>query len=93
MSKVVHQQKRPLSPRAVAWSSTAIVQWMRDCIAASGADPTLIPDEPARLLRLPDVEARVGLKRSSIYRKIEEGSFPRPILLGAERTRQPPKAA
>jgi prophage regulatory protein len=31
-----------------------------------------------RLLRRKDVEARVGLSRTSIYRKMDEGDFPRP---------------
>ncbi|MEW5993336.1 MAG: AlpA family transcriptional regulator [Candidatus Zixiibacteriota bacterium] len=31
-----------------------------------------------RLLRLPEVERRVALKRSTIYRRIKEGSFPKP---------------
>jgi prophage regulatory protein len=35
------------------------------------------------LLRLPAVQARCGLSRSSIYLKISEGTFPKPISLGA----------
>ena len=35
-----------------------------------------------KLLRLPDVEAVTGYKRSTIYRKIKEGTFPTPISLG-----------
>ncbi|MFL7961006.1 helix-turn-helix transcriptional regulator [Pseudomonas kielensis] len=34
-----------------------------------------------KILRLRDVEAIVGLKRSTIYRKISEGHFPRQRLL------------
>jgi prophage regulatory protein len=37
-----------------------------------------------RVLRLPQVEAKTGLKHTSIYQKISEGSFPRPIPLGAK---------
>ena len=33
------------------------------------------------LLRLPAVRARTGLGRSSIYRLIDEGLFPRPVQL------------
>jgi prophage regulatory protein len=36
-----------------------------------------------RILRLPEVKANVGLSRSTIYLRIEEGSFPKPISLGA----------
>ncbi|MCE3004464.1 MAG: AlpA family transcriptional regulator [Xanthomonadaceae bacterium] len=35
-----------------------------------------------RLLRLPDVQAIVGLRRSEIYRRIRNGTFPAPIRLG-----------
>lgn len=35
-----------------------------------------------QLLRRPDVEARTGLSRSSIYRMMDEGEFPRPIRVG-----------
>ena len=35
-----------------------------------------------RILRLPSVRERTGLSRSSIYLRISEGRFPRPISLG-----------
>jgi prophage regulatory protein len=35
-----------------------------------------------RLLRLPEVQEITGYKRSSIYKKIEDGTFPRPVPLG-----------
>jgi prophage regulatory protein len=35
------------------------------------------------ILRLPQVKARVGLSRSSIYLRINNGEFPAPISLGA----------
>jgi prophage regulatory protein len=38
---------------------------------------------PDALLRLPEVESLVGLKRSSIYRAVKAGSFPAPVKLGA----------
>ena len=34
------------------------------------------------LLRLPDVEARTGLRRSHIYYLSSRGQFPRPLKLG-----------
>jgi prophage regulatory protein len=37
---------------------------------------------PTRILRLPDVINRVGLKRASIYAAIAQGSFPKQITLG-----------
>ncbi len=38
----------------------------------------------SRILRLPEVLQRVGLSRSSVYKRISEGSFPRSIPLGAK---------
>ncbi|WP_261388824.1 helix-turn-helix transcriptional regulator [Qipengyuania gaetbuli] len=35
-----------------------------------------------RLIRLPEVQHRVGLGRSTIYRWISEGKFPKPVPLG-----------
>ena len=35
------------------------------------------------ILRRPDVERLTGLPRSSIYRQMAEGVFPRPVSLGA----------
>ncbi len=37
------------------------------------------------ILRLPAVKARTGLSRSTIYLRISEDSFPRPISLGGRR--------
>lgn len=35
-----------------------------------------------RLIRLPEVKHRVGLGRSTIYRWMAEGKFPKPVQLG-----------
>lgn len=35
-----------------------------------------------RLLRLPEVQNTVGLRRSEIYRRVRSGTFPAPIRLG-----------
>jgi len=34
------------------------------------------------ILRLPQVQARVGLSRSSIYLRVAQGTFPRPVSIG-----------
>ncbi|MCG8028661.1 MAG: AlpA family transcriptional regulator [Candidatus Thiodiazotropha taylori] len=34
------------------------------------------------ILRLPTVKARTGLARSTIYLRISEGRFPKPVSLG-----------
>ncbi|MDE2773224.1 MAG: AlpA family transcriptional regulator [Gemmatimonadota bacterium] len=39
-------------------------------------------DAPVRVLRLPQVLARTGLSRSSIYLRVADGTFPRPVRLG-----------
>lgn len=39
-------------------------------------------DIKSRLIRLREVEDRVGKKRSSIYQAIKEGTFPAPYPIG-----------
>lgn len=34
------------------------------------------------ILRLPTVKARTGLSRSTIYLRVSDGNFPRPVQLG-----------
>ncbi len=45
-------------------------------------DASVVAAVPARLLRLPDVMARVGMKRSAIYQRMSEGKFPKSRSLG-----------
>lgn len=40
-------------------------------------------DANEKIIRLPQVVAAVGLKKSAIYKKIKLGEFPAPIKLGA----------
>ena len=40
------------------------------------------PATTTRLLRLPEVMSRVGLKRSAIYQRMSDGTFPRSRSLG-----------
>ena len=40
-------------------------------------------EAPLRILKLPAVQRRTGLSRSSIYLRISQGRFPKPISLGA----------
>ena len=35
-----------------------------------------------RILRLPEVVARTGLSRSSIYLRVSQNNFPKPVSLG-----------
>ena len=41
-----------------------------------------IPGPPERLLRLPEVMERVGLRRTAIYQRMREGRFPASRSLG-----------
>jgi len=41
--------------------------------------------QPARLLRLPEVTARVALGRTTIYDRVAAGTFPRPVAIGGNR--------
>lgn len=66
-------------PRAVAWPSGSIIDWQRRCLSDAGQDPSVVPDEPFRFLRLPEVRKRVGLSTPTIYRHIAAGRFPRPV--------------
>ncbi len=38
-------------------------------------------DTPDRILRLPTVLERTGLSRSTLYRKMNEGTFPKQVAL------------
>ncbi|TXG83717.1 MAG: AlpA family phage regulatory protein [Sphingomonadales bacterium] len=44
--------------------------------------PETATDTQVRFLRLPEVIARVGLRRSAIYKRMSEGRFPRSRSLG-----------
>ena len=35
------------------------------------------------IIRLPKVKAKTGLSRSTIYAKVRDGTFPKPMQLGA----------
>jgi predicted DNA-binding transcriptional regulator AlpA len=79
--------------RAVAWPSTAVIAWLRDRVVASGGDPAVIPDEPAAMWRIPEVERRTGLSRASVYRMAGAGEFPKPVRLSVRPLERAPEAA
>ncbi len=59
------------------------LQWPKEVIMGEHLGKRL--DEPRRvkrLIRLPEVMSRVGLGRSTIYRWMSEGRFPKPVQLG-----------
>lgn len=43
-----------------------------------------VSTQPPRLLRLPEVMYRVGLRRSAIYQRMSEGRFPKCRSIGAK---------
>ncbi|MCO5792542.1 MAG: AlpA family phage regulatory protein [Blastomonas sp.] len=50
--------------------------------SATSAELTPASAPPPRLLRLPEVMDRVGLRRSAIYQRMSEGRFPKCRSLG-----------
>lgn len=47
------------------------------------AGVTVAPAKPGKLLRLPTVEDRTGLKKSTIYAGVKARTFPAPVRLSA----------
>lgn len=45
-----------------------------------------------RLIRLPDVEAATGCKKSTIYLLLKQGQFPKPVRLSARMVAWPESA-
>jgi prophage regulatory protein len=41
------------------------------------------PQDSITILRRKQVQARIGLSRSTIYLRVAEGTFPKPVSLGA----------
>ncbi len=39
-------------------------------------------DTAARIIRFPETQRRTGLSRSTLWRRIQEGTFPPPVSLG-----------
>jgi prophage regulatory protein len=55
-----------------------VVRWCKH----SPTRPQLEPSAPARMLRIVDVVRRVGLGRSTVWRMVQEKTFPAPRRLG-----------
>lgn len=75
------KNKKLMAYVSVAWTSVDITEWQRACVERSGGDPNKVPEMPFQFLRLPEVIRRTGLPRSTIYRKMSEGKFPKPVKL------------
>ena len=55
---------------------------VRLCTTSQQPVPEPPPPSPARMLRMPDVVRRVGLGRSTVWRMVQEKTFPAPRRLG-----------
>lgn len=44
---------------------------------------TVTPTRPGKLIRLPVVEERTGLKKSTLYAQVKARTFPAPVRLSA----------
>jgi prophage regulatory protein len=74
----------------VAWKQPAGADKARS--AARVADPPVLAHAqkaaPAgSLLRLKDVSAMLGVSRSTVYKRMRDGSFPQPVVLGPRAVR------
>ena len=88
-----------LGGRSTGLPEHVLAAWLAQCMALRESMGTLrdavelpqwrpaveviAPVRGIRMLRLREVESRVGFRRSQIYRNIEAGTFPRPVPLGA----------
>ena len=58
------------------------VNVMHDHSLKSSSPDNPEPVRPPRLIRLPEVMDRVGLRRTAVYERVKEGEFPKPRSLG-----------
>jgi hypothetical protein len=70
-------------PAAVGWPSTVVIDWDRAHLRANGLDPAQVPDEPYHIKRVPAIKERYGWSTATLYRRISDGTFPKPIPIGA----------
>lgn len=64
-----------------SWAIAMALEW-EGVMADADLDVTPEPKRVTRLIRLKEVQHRVGLGRSTIYRWMAEGRFPKPVQLG-----------
>lgn len=78
----ISDSKQP-AHMAVGWPSPIVEEWDRRQFTLNGLDPALVPTEPFHIKRVPAVKERYGWSTATLYRRIKDGSFPKPISLGA----------
>lgn len=64
-----------------SWVIAMALEW-EGVMADADLDIAPEPKRVTRLIRLKEVQHRVGLGRSTIYRWMSEGKFPKPVQLG-----------
>ena len=64
-----------------SWVIAMALVW-EGVMADADLDVAPEPKRVTRLIRLKEVQHRVGLGRSTIYRWMAEGKFPKPVQLG-----------
>ncbi len=64
-----------------SWVIAMALEW-EGVMADADVDVVPEPKRVTRLIRLKEVQHRVGLGRSTIYRWMAEGKFPKPVQLG-----------
>lgn len=64
-----------------SWAIAMALEW-EGVMADADLDVAPEPKRVTRLIRLKEVQHRVGLGRSTIYRWMAEGKFPKPVQLG-----------
>ncbi len=62
----------------VFWFEPDVIEWQNDKLPI---DRKIKLNGNPRFIRLPELKTIVGMSRSSIYRQIEAGKFPKPHLL------------
>ena len=72
---------KPATPREQMSERTFQSIVAEHCTVGGGSVRSALKEQ-ITILRFPQVKARVGKSRSSIYAAISEGTFPQPISLG-----------
>lgn len=69
-------QPTRLSPATIGWPESTIQAWLAACAGRSAEDVG------ARVLRISEVSRMVGIARSTLYRYIDRGLFPKQVKIG-----------
>ena len=85
-AREIEQLREQLRRRA---EEAALPRVSRPAPAVTRPDPPAKPRafHPGSLLRLADVRNLVGVSRSTIYKRVSEGSFPRPVRISERSVR------